>query len=489
MAALASNPDLGCTGESLKVATTWGVFADVYCPGKESTFVFLQDVLDEVMALFPSPYIHIGGDEVPKDRWRACESCQALMRREGLADEEELQAWFVARIGKYLASHGRRLIGWNEILNGGSRLGDATIQSWQDSSWTRRAVLAGHDVIASPSEWTYLNRSARELTLERVYAFEPVPADFDAASARRVLGGETPLWSEHIVSPANLDLMAFPRVLAFADVMWSSGPRDFASLQARLDADHLPRLRAMGVAVGPADRDLLRSRSPMTPDTRGRAHPHRPGAWRGGPHDPRRPPAERVFADRRPTGTTLGGDGRYRLQAFVGRDPILGERTLNMERHRATGATVRLVTPPDKRYPGTGDWTLTDGLRGSLDHADGLWQGWLGPDVDAVVDLGIGSAGHQRIDGIPPEHPLVDRDAVAGRVVVVVRRRRSGARRSCAGRYSRHARWRHPAAVRRRPAAGTRARYSGSSGATPVRCRPAIRARVRRRGSSRTRSS
>jgi hexosaminidase len=176
-------------------------------------------------------------------------------------------------------------------------------------------------------------------------------------------------------------------MLAFAEVMWSEGPRDFASLRARLDQDHLPRLRAMGVAVGPADRDLLTLSMTYDPGTRAariRMDPA-PGVVVRMTRDGRSPSASSpIVAD----GATLGRDGVYRLQAFVGRDPILGERTLEVEHHRASGATVRLATPPDKRYPGTGDWTLTDGLRGSLDHADGLWQGWLGPDVEAVVDLG-----------------------------------------------------------------------------------------------------
>lgn len=141
------------------------------------------------------------------------------MQREHIASEEQLQNWFVGQIGAYLASRGKRLIGWNEILHGRRLMRSATAQSWEGSSWTRRAVVEGHDVIASPAEWTYLNPSAGELTLDHVYAFDPVPPGLTPTQSARVLGGETPLWSEHITSPANLELMAYPRLLAFAEVM------------------------------------------------------------------------------------------------------------------------------------------------------------------------------------------------------------------------------------------------------------------------------
>jgi hexosaminidase len=266
-------------------------------------------------------------------------------------------------------------------------MASATVQSWQDSSWTRRAITEGHDVIASPSEWTYLNRSAGDLTLDHVYAFEPVPPGLDSAAIRHVLGGEAPLWSEHIVSAANLDLMAFPRLLAFAEVMWSDGPRDLVSLRRRLEGDELPRLRAMGVAVGPADRELMGVA--VVYDSAAHAPRIRtvagvPGIVLRERAGGRAPTAASPIV---PDSTLLDGDGVRRLQPFFGAEPILNERILTIERHHAVGAKVQLATPPDRRYPGTGTENLVDGLHGSSDHADGLWQGWLGPDVDAVVEL------------------------------------------------------------------------------------------------------
>jgi hexosaminidase len=385
-AAIASYPDLGCTGAAIPVPTQWGVFADIYCAGNERTFAFLTSVLDDVMALFPSRYIHIGGDEVPKERWKACTSCQDVMRREGLASETELQGWFVRRIGDYLARHGRMLIGWDEVLQGGLFPG-ATVQAWEDTSFTRRAAESGHDVIASPSGWTYFNRSARELTLDEVYRFEPVPPSFDSVASRRVLGGEAAFWSENITSQANLELMAFPRLLALAEVLWSSQPRDSAAFHARLENDQLPRLLAMGVATGPADRDIVRVRvqyDSVSRAPRVRTEYGAPGVIVRMTSDGAVP---RGYSPPVADSTRLVGEGIRRLQAFHGNEPILAERRVTLVRNTALGKHVTAAVPPSTQYPGTGAWNLTDGIAGSADHADGLWQGWWGPDVDVVVDL------------------------------------------------------------------------------------------------------
>lgn len=384
-AAIAAYPDLGCTSDSITVPTTWGVFADIYCAGKENTFTFLFGVLDEVMALFPAPVIHIGGDEVPKERWRECAACQAVMRREGLKNEEELQSWFMQRIAAHVAARGRRVIGWDEVLDG-PYVATGLVQSWRDSSFTRTAVLRGHDVIASPSEFTYLNRSASELTLRQVYAFDPMPPGLDSVQRRRVLGGEVPFWSEHIVSGANLELMALPRLLAFAEVLWSGGARDVERFVRRVDSIHVPSLRADGYAAGPASSALVSTAveyDSTSKQARLRVTAPAPGIVVRGTTDGTRPRASSArFAD----GTTLQG-GTTRLQAFFGTQAVREERAIVLRRHAAVGA--RAVTMPyrDDRYPGTGPHSLTDGLLGSTDHGDGLWQGWWMPDVEMLLDL------------------------------------------------------------------------------------------------------
>ncbi len=378
-AALAAYPELGCTSDTLPVPSTWGVFTDVLCPGKESTFTFLETVLGEVLELFPSRYIHIGGDEVPKQRWEACPSCQEIIRREGLGDEHGLQRWMIARIGRWLDARGRVLIGWDEILDGGLPPG-AVVQAWQGSDRITKALEAGADVIASPAEWVYLNRPASELTLDRVVQFDPGSS---AVSARggRILGGEAPLWTEHVTSPANAELMWWPRLLGFAETMWH-GPADPASFRARVEP-LAAGMRAAGVAVGPADHALvsLRFRFDSSSNTIRVTHD---GATTGlqlllesDEH------AARPVHD----GDPMPGTGVWRLSARWNGEQVGEQRTIAVTDHLAVGKSIRFATPADPRYPGTGLHTLVDGARGTA-YNDGFWNGWLGPDLDAAIDLG-----------------------------------------------------------------------------------------------------
>jgi hexosaminidase len=385
-AAIASYPSLGCTNDTIQVPSTWGVFADVYCVGKPETFTFLFHVLDEVIALFPSPYIHIGGDEAPKERWKACAACQAVMQREGLANEEELQSWFLRRIAAHVAKRGRRIIGWDEVLDG-SYVPGGVVQSWRDTSFTRTAVTRGFDVIASPNEFTYLNRSAGELTLRDVYAFNPVPNGLRDTERARILGGEVPLWSEHIVSGANVDLMALPRLLAFAELLWSGPGGDQATFAQRVAAVHSPWLSRAGYAIGP-DASPLVSMRIVSDSISGRARLQLPvmadglvmRASTNGAPPSAQSPMVRNGALLRPMGLT-------RLQAFWRTSPVREERRVEGVQHRAVGASVRSAPAADARYPGTGSRSLTDGLIGSIDHADGIWQGWQTPEVSWELAL------------------------------------------------------------------------------------------------------
>jgi hexosaminidase len=384
VAAIASYPWLGCTGDSIPVANNWGVHADVYCP-REATFAFLESVLGDVVRLFPSRFVHVGGDEVPKDRWKACGDCQALMRAEGMKDEEALQAWFMGRIGRWLTAHGRRLVGWDEITSG-PLPPDAVVEVWRDTATIAAVARMGHDVIASPGAYTYLDHAQSNLTLAKVYAFEPVPTGLTANEAAHILGGEAPLWSEEITT-ANFDLMAFPRLLAFAEALWSRGPRDLAEFRPRLAAEG-SRLGSLGVAIGPEDHDVLR----MTPvyDSAAdqlamRVETGVPGiavhytADGSGPTD-----TSPLFAD----SIRFSTRGTTRLQAYYRGVPLGNPRTVTIAPNLARGRPYTLTAPPGRQYPGTGPRTLTDGALGTLDFSDGLWQGWQGTDLEAGVDLG-----------------------------------------------------------------------------------------------------
>jgi len=246
VAALAAYPELACTPGPFQVSTRWGVTRDIYCP-KEETFRFLETVLGEVMDLFPSPYIHIGGDEAPKERWEESSIAQEIIRREGLADEDELQSWFIRRIETFLNRNGRRLIGWDEILEGGLAP-NATVMSWRGVAGGVAAASQGHDVIMTPNSHLYLDFYQGDTIqeplaiggfspLERVYAFEPIPEELSRREADHVLGAQGNVWTEYMATWDHVEYMVFPRLLALSEVVWSpADARDWNSFLGRLPA-------------------------------------------------------------------------------------------------------------------------------------------------------------------------------------------------------------------------------------------------------------
>ena len=256
LAALAAYPELACTPGPFEVGMRWGVYDDVFCP-TDRTFAFLEDVLTEVIALFPGTYVHVGGDEVTKVAWRQSDSAQAVMRREGLKDEHELQSWFIKRIERFLISKNRRLIGWDEILEGGLAP-EATVMSWRGTRGGIEAAQQGHDVIMTPDRPLYFDhyqgdRAVEPMAiggfnpLEAVYAYEPVPAVLTPAQTGHILGAQANLWTEYITSTVHVEYMALPRMLALAEVVWSpKAARDWTSFRARLDPE-LAALERLGV--------------------------------------------------------------------------------------------------------------------------------------------------------------------------------------------------------------------------------------------------
>jgi len=231
LAALAAYPELGCTGGPYEVATRWGVFQDIYCTN-DTTFEFLENVLLEVMELFPSKYIHIGGDEAPKARWKECPTCQATMAREGLKDEHELQSYFIQRIEKFLNSHGRSIIGWDEILEGGLAP-NATVMSWRGTDGGIAAAQQGHDAIMTPGSHCYFDHYQSKLSteplaiggylpLEKVYSYEPVPELLNDKDILRILGAQGNVWTEYMDTPEQVEYMILPRMAALSEVNWAS---------------------------------------------------------------------------------------------------------------------------------------------------------------------------------------------------------------------------------------------------------------------------
>ena len=230
-AAIAAYPELGCSGKQVEVATKWGIFDEVYCP-KESTFKFLEDVIDEVVALFPGKYIHIGGDEAPKTNWKNCEYCQKLIKKEGLEDEHGLQSYFITRMEKYINSKGKQIIGWDEILEGGLAP-NATVMSWRGTNGAVQAAKERHDVILTPGSHCYFDHYQSEneneplaiggfLPLEKVYHFNPIPEELTDKEATYVLGAQGNVWTEYMETEKQVEYMAFPRAVALSEVVWSS---------------------------------------------------------------------------------------------------------------------------------------------------------------------------------------------------------------------------------------------------------------------------
>lgn len=259
-AALAAYPEFGCGTGPYKVQSTWGVFPEIFCPSEE-TFTFLGHVLDEVMALFPSTYIHIGGDEAMKDHWKTSEVAQAVIRREGLKDEYELQSYFIRRIEAHLSANGRKLVGWDEILEGGLAPG-STVMSWRGIEGGLAAARMNHDVIMSPNSHAYFDHYQADrnsqpiaiggfLPLQKVYSYEPIPAELDSSLHHHILGAQGNVWTEYMKTPEKVFYMAFPRVFAMSEVTWSAAERrNWDDFLARVKV-HKKRMDVMGIGMGP----------------------------------------------------------------------------------------------------------------------------------------------------------------------------------------------------------------------------------------------
>ena len=262
-AALAAYPQYSCSGEELPVANQWGVFEHVYCAGNDSTFLFLQDVLDEVIALFPGTYIHIGGDECPKSAWEKCSKCQARIKNEGLSNEHELQSYFIRRIEKYLTSQGRKLIGWDEILEGGLAP-DATVMSWRGIKGGIAAAQQKHYVIMTPGTHCYFDHYQANpkyepkaiggyTTVKRVYSYEPIPEKLNADEGQFILGAQANMWTEYIATEHHLEYMLLPRMIALAEVNWTLAKhKNWDDFNRRLQAQFL-RLDREGTNYCPGD--------------------------------------------------------------------------------------------------------------------------------------------------------------------------------------------------------------------------------------------
>ncbi len=384
VAAISSYPHLSCTGDSIPVANRWGVFKDIYCAGQESTFEFLENVLAEVMELFPYQYIHIGGDEAPTYRWELCEHCQNRIKQEGLESELELQNYFIQRIETFVSQHGKRIIGWDEILEGGLSE-QATVQSWRGFEGAQEAAHQGHAAIVSPTSHAYFDYPLESIDLKKVYHFNPIPSSLEPAYHAFILGGECNMWTER-APQSEVDDRMFPRMLAMAEALWT-GPveKDFPEFHERVQG-HYDLLDALEVAYGLESTALfIRSEFDSSKESfQIELLSSQPGYQIHFSLDGTIP-LENGQVYLKPI--QLDRTAVLHLvatKASGGREHHLIQ---NFYLHKGLKKAVNFAYPFHDNYPGNDPNILTNGLGGSLNFRDGEWQGFYGTPLIALIDL------------------------------------------------------------------------------------------------------
>jgi hexosaminidase len=411
MSALAAYPEFSCTGENLGVPPggVWPI-THIYCAGNDATFEFLENVLLEVMEMFPSEYIHIGGDEADKTNWNSCPKCQARIENEGLADEEELQSYFITRIEKFLNSHGRKLMGWDEILEGGLAP-NATVMSWRGEAGGIEAAKMGHTVVMTPGSHCYFDHYQGDpdieppafggfTTLAKVYSYEPIPAELTKEEGKLVLGAQANVWTEYMPTSQHVEYMIFPRLAALSEVVWSpKNHSDWGDFSRRMQAQYKRyaksninySLSAFQVKALPevnTDNKTLRIEletevyEPTIRYTIDGSDPDANSTLYEGP-----------FEIDRTTNVKAAVFQNDRSMKQV------MERHYNI--HKAFGAEVNLEFPNSPTYDGHGQYSLVNGIRGSRSFSDGTWMGFRGDNMVATIDLGEEtSINHISIDAL-----------------------------------------------------------------------------------------
>ncbi len=400
-AALAAYPELGCTGGPYEVWKIWGVSENVLCAGNDKVLKFIEDVLGEVVELFPSEYIHVGGDECPKVRWTECPKCQAKIRELGLkADanhtaEERLQSYIISYAEKFLNGKGRQIIGWDEILEGGLAP-NATVHSWRGIEGGIEAARQGHDVIMSPTSYLYFDYYQTKDTadepdaiggyvpVERVYGFNPLPEQLTADEARHIIGVQANLWTEYIPTYAQVEYMELPRMAALAEVQWMQPEKkDYADFKQRL-----PQLVKHYDRAGyNYARHIFDVEAQLAPDFERNVLVATLSTIDGAPI---RYTLDGSEPDDRSTlyEAPLAIDGSCTLRAAAfrstGRSKVFGEEIVF---NKASMKPVTLLQPINLQYRFDGERTLVDGLRGNNNYKTGRWIAFVGNDLEAVIDL------------------------------------------------------------------------------------------------------
>ena len=389
LAALASYPELGCENKKYEVATKWGVFDDVYCP-TEKTFQFLQDVLDEVMVLFPSKYIHIGGDECPKEAWKKSAFCQELIKRENLKDEHELQSYFIQRMEKYINSKGRQIIGWDEILEGGLAP-NATVMSWRGTEGGIEAARQNHDVVMTPGSHCYFDHyqslSSDEplaiggyTNVEKVYHWQPIPKELEAEKRKYILGGQANVWTEYIKDFPYVEYMTYARGLAMSEALWSK-ERDFKTFLSRYEI-HNDYWKSKGANIANHMYELTPK---VWKNKNGNINvsfllPRGANILYSIDGQSEKPfKASQIFE--------LKTSGRHSFTAAKG-DKKGNPLHFELDFHKATKAAITIDPAPSPKYNSGGNAGIINGIKGSNNKfKDDEWLGFDKTDATIALDF------------------------------------------------------------------------------------------------------
>jgi len=393
LAALAAHPEFSCTGGPFEVARGWGVFDDVFC-ANDKTFQFLEDVLTEVIALFPSTYIHIGGDECPKVRWKSCAKCQNTMKQNGLKDEHELQSYFVQRIEKFLNSKGRKLIGWDEILEGGLAPG-AAVMSWRGTQGGIEAARMKHHVVMTPGSHCYFDHYQGNpkyeplafggyTTLEKVYGFNPITSALSKKETQYILGAQGNVWTEYMKTEAHVEYMVLPRLLALSEVLWgTANPEKYDQFLDRVEQHMTTLFKILGYNYSKS----IYAIELQTEIENGNLYVRLVS-----------PTIKNVYYE-------WGKPWAKDANTYESRIHVKGSKTLHyghfyddklsdamtfeqrFEVNKATAKPIELLHQPHQNYASGGANTLIDGIQSDGRHLGNGWLGFSGTDLVATIDL------------------------------------------------------------------------------------------------------
>ena len=397
MSAIAAYPELSCFETPIGVPSggVWPI-TEIYCAGKDSTFEFLENVLLEVMELFPSKYIHIGGDEATKTNWAKCPHCQKRMQTEGLENVEELQSYFVKRMEKFINSKNKNLIGWDEILEGGLAP-EATVMSWRGVRGGIEAAKQGHDVIMTPGTHCYFDhyqgpQNEEPLAwggyspLSKVYEFDPIVDELTEAETNHILGGQANLWSEYIQTEAHSEYMIFPRLAALSEALWSpKNLRDWDSFSRRVNS-MFERYELLGINYAKsaylvmADTQInLKENTVEVLLTNEFPNSDIRYSLDG---SALKSTSKKYLDPIKISETTI-----LKASLFENNKPIGKEFNETIKFHKAVGKKVSFKEIYDENYQGSGAFNMTNTLRGTKNFHDGQWQAWLVKDMEAVINL------------------------------------------------------------------------------------------------------